>query len=1276
MTAATSAVTARWAELTSTRRGRVAAGVVTVLAVWLLAGAFLPNGLPLGIVLYGLVLGSLTALTAMGLVLIYRSSRIINFAQVEIGGLSATVAVVLVTGWHVSYFVALPVGLAVAVATGAAIDRIVVRRFFDAPRLILTVATIGLLQILGAAEIELPRLFVRLQNPFQTFKTPFHLTFTVGPIVFHGDDVVAMVVVPVVVLGLAWFLGRSDTGIAIRGAADSNERALLLGIPVRGLSLVTWMVAAGLSGLAAMLTAPILGPSLGFVGGPTLLLAPLAAAVVARMDSLPIAAAAGLGIGVFQQAVFGSWPRSSAVDVGEFLVILVALLIQRRRITRVDESGLGGYVAVREVRPIPTVLRGLREVRVARWAGVALLGVVAGLWPLTFTADKVILVTYIALYAMIAVSLVVLAGWAGQISLGQFAFAGIGAATTASLVAHRVDLFLALALAAAAAAFAALVVGIPALRIRGLYLAVTTLAFAVPVSTYLLNSAYFPSFDPHHIDRPAALKRFNLESPLTFYYFCLLALVVFVVLARNFRRSRAGRVVLAVRDNERAAAAFAISPTRAKLTAFMLSGALAGFAGGLFGVAERGIGFAGFDPLLSTTVFVMVVVGGLGSLPGAILGAVYVEGAQYFLHDPARLLATGAGLLVLLMVAPGGLGEVVFGLRDRALRALARRKALSVPSLAERPDLDAEPEPAGAGGAPATIALSTPDGGRGAGGAPLLSLTGIDASYGQIQVLFGVDMTIEEGEIVALLGTNGAGKSTVLRVIAGLLPGGRGRIAFDGTDLVPRSAVERVKAGIVTVPGGRGVFGSLTVAENLRLAGWLARRDPAFLEQAMAEVFRLFPVLRDRLDERASFLSGGQQQMLTLAQALLCRPRLLMIDELSLGLAPTIVASLLDVVRQFNAAGTTVVLVEQSLNVATSIADRAFFMEKGQVRFSGPTAELVDRPDLARSVFLRTGVPARRRRAAAAAPVAAGAASPLNGAAPILETSSISRRFGGVMAIDGIDLTVREGRILGIIGSNGAGKTTLFDICSGFLSPDGGRVRLAGRDVTDLGAPERAALGLGRSFQDARLFPSLTVSETLATALERHIEVREPMACVFRVGAVVDSEKAAARRVAELIELMGLERYRDAFISELSTGTRRIVELCCALAHDPKVLLLDEPSSGIAQRESEALAGVLLTLKERTGATLAVIEHDIPLVTSIADELVCLHLGQVICRGRPADVLADPEVVASYLGTDQATITRSGRAARAGRAASARAGRAARAAGAATPAGRRRAPTS
>jgi len=1223
----------------------IPSSVAGVLVAWVVAAAVLPNGLPPGIVLYGLTLGMLSALTAIGLVLVYRSSRIINFAQAEIGGLAATVGVVMVLGWHLSYWVALPAGFAVAVAIGAGIDAVVIGRLFSAPRLIVTVATVGVLQILGAGEIVIPQRFAHLA-PLAKFKTPFTLSFRVRPITFTGDYVVALVVAPVAMAAIGLFLWRSDTGIAIRAAADSGERALLLGIPVRRLSRIVWMVAGGLSGLAALLSAPILTPQLGGVGGPVALLAPLTAAVVGRMESLPRTALAAMFIGVFQQAVFWNYPQSSAVDVALFATILVALLAQRRRYARVEDRDLGGYIAVREVRPVPAALREVREV-VAGRVGVGVAVCVAAIvLPLVVPTPRVILLTYMALYGIVGVSLVVLTGWAGQISLGQFAFVGIGAGVTAGLLVHQgADLFLAALVGALVAAGAAVLVGLPALRIQGLMLAAATLAFAVPVSSFLLNRTYFPSLAPDRLVRPILLDRFDLERPLPLYYLCLGALAVAVVLAWNFRRSRAGRAVLAVRDNERAAAAHGISAVRVKLTAFALSGALAGLAGALYVVAQRKVGFLGFDPILSLEVFTAVVVGGLGSLSGALLGAAYVQWAQSFLHGGAKLLATGAGLLLLLLIVPGGLGEIAYAARDRLLRLFATRRGIDVPTFAfafaelALPGADLENK----------AAVAVHDSG-------LAALSGVDAGYDHLQVLFGLDVAIARGELMTLLGTNGAGKSTALRVFAGLLRPTAGRVVFDGRDITDLSPIERVRAGIVTVPGGRGVFPSLTVAENLRMAGWLARRDPASVAATDAKVTELFPPLALRRTTKASLLSGGEQQMLTLAQSLYLRPRLLLIDELSLGLAPVVVSSLLDVVRQINAEGTAVMIVEQSANIAASIAGHAVFMEKGQVRFDGRTVELTERTDLLRAVFLTPdGRGAGARAVGGRVKARARVQAPRSDGAARLELSEIDKRFGGVTAVSGVSLTVADDQIVGIIGANGAGKTTLFDVCSGFLAPDAGTVQLDGVDVTAQSAAARAERGLGRSFQDARLFPSMTVTEALATALERHIEVRDPLACMFRVGTVVDSERAASRRVEELVELLNLGRWRDAFVFELSTGTRRVLELGCAIAHVPRVLLLDEPSTGIAQRETEALADLLLRLRAETGASLAVIEHDVPLVSSIADELVCLHLGEVIARGRPSSVLADPAVVAAYVGTDEASIRRSGPARRGSRRAARRA---------------------
>jgi branched-chain amino acid transport system ATP-binding protein len=522
----------------------------------------------------------------------------------------------------------------------------------------------------------------------------------------------------------------------------------------------------------------------------------------------------------------------------------------------------------------------------------------------------------------------------------------------------------------------------------------------------------------------------------------------------------------------------------------------------------------------------------------------------------------------------------------------------------------------------------------------LLLVRNVDVAYEGVQVLFNVDLEIDEGEVVALLGTNGAGKSTLLKAIAGVVPADAGAIVFDGRDATYAPPHEITGRGIVFAPGGQGVFPSLTVAENLRLAGWLEKHRSS-RDAAVERVLDRFPGLRARLDEPAANLSGGQQQMLTIGMALLSKPRLLMIDELSLGLAPAIVADLLEAVKVLKGQGTTVILVEQSVNVALSVAETAYFMEKGEIRFHGPTEELLERRDVLRSVFLEgatdlTGTARSVSRNGASERVTTSEGEER------LVVKGASKRFGGIAALDDVSFAVRPEEILGFLGPNGAGKTTLFDVISGFLPADSGVVVLDGQEISALGPDARARAGLGRSFQDGRLFGALTVAETIAVACERDVAVRDPLAAALHLPAVVDSEERVRERVEELIEVLGLGAYAEKYVRELSTGSRRVVDLACVLAHHPSVLLLDEPSSGIAQREAEALGPLLTRIRDLTGASVLLIEHDVPLLTSIADRVIALDLGRIIATGTPSEVIEHPDVVASYLGDSDVAVARSG----------------------------------
>ena len=522
---------------------------------------------------------------------------------------------------------------------------------------------------------------------------------------------------------------------------------------------------------------------------------------------------------------------------------------------------------------------------------------------------------------------------------------------------------------------------------------------------------------------------------------------------------------------------------------------------------------------------------------------------------------------------------------------------------------------------------------RARGDMHLVMVRHLDVRYGDVRVLFDVDVEVAEGEIVALLGTNGAGKSTLLGAISGTVEATNGAVVFDGRDITHAPPEEIARLGVAQMPGGKGVFPSLTVAENLRAAAWMTRGDRAEAERRLQDVRQLFEILVTRADEPAANLSGGQQQMLALAMALIAKPRLLLIDELSLGLAPLVVDELLEVVRLLRDRGTAIILVEQSVNVALAVADRAYFMEKGDIRFSGPTADLLERPDLARSVFLASAGKHLSTPDVAPAEVTTGTR---------LAVTGLRVAFGGIVAVDDVSLSFGHGEIVGVIGPNGAGKTTLFDAISGFTPSGGGRIELDGRDVTGWSPDRRARAGLGRSFQDSRLFESLSVTETISVALHRWIQAGDPLDAVFRLPAHQLTEAAVAARVDELIDLFGLGAFRHKLLRELSTGSRRVVDLACVVAHGPSVVLLDEPSSGIAQREAEALAPLLRTLRDTLDATLLVIEHDLGLISSVSDRLIAMDQGHVVTEGAPGEVLDHPEVIESYLGSGTTARDRSG----------------------------------
>jgi ABC-type branched-subunit amino acid transport system ATPase component/ABC-type branched-subunit amino acid transport system permease subunit len=1193
-----------------------------------------PSRAPLGLLLQGIENGAVNGLFALGLVLTYRANRVINFSYGSMGALAGSVGLMLYLGQHWSWYLSLVAGVAAGALLGMATELLLRWRFQRVPRLIVMVATIGLAQVFGGIQAFVPG-WLGGPSFVGSFTTPLSsLHRYIRPVLFDGNDLLVFIVVIAVPLALGWFLARTDTGVAVRSLAENPDRARLVGIPWQRISLLVWIIAGALAGLTVMVNSPSQGVAPSLLAGPTLLLPALVAAVIANMESLPVAFGSGIALGVINALVGFNVTQESVTDVALLAFVLLAMLVRRGRSGRGREEA-SQWLASGVARPIPPILRRLPEVRLTRGLLGLAVAAVALLIPVLGGPGTTLEYTIALTFGLIAVSLVVLSGWGGTVSLGQFTLAGAGGILAGDLIEKaNLDLFQCLALAALAGAVLAGLVGLPALRARGEFLAVSTLALAVCANSFFFNPTNFNSLIPGDFVRPVLFGHLNLVDGRTLYYLCLAVLVGVVLFVVGLRRARAGRVLLAVRDNPEAAAAMAVPTVRTTLGAFMLSGAIAGIAGALYVTTLRSVGAGSFDPSLSLLVFSMAVIGGLGSITGALIGVTVVEVATYGLPQYQDLIA-GAGMLIVLMLVPGGLGQLLEMGRDILLRAVARRHGLDVPTIARH----STPEAAKTCGASLNVVPTLTQTER----QPLLSCVGVEASYGPVQILFGIDLAVQRGEVVALLGTNGAGKSTLLRTMSGLLELGAGQITLENQRIDGLNPEVTVRRGMSLMPGGRGTFPGLTVAENLRLAAWLIRKDPSRVTAARQRQLDLFPILAKRMGQRASDLSGGEQQMLSLAMALMIEPEVLLIDELSLGLAPTVVGQLLDVLRDLHEQGTTIVLVEQSINVALEIAERAIFLEKGEVRFSGASRDLLDRPDLLRSVFISgdDGAEPRDREPRDLRRSPSGPSVDNPERRSVLSCRNVSKHFGGVTAANHITFSLQEGEILGLIGHNGAGKTTLMDMISGFTKVDEGLIVFQGMDIGLLPPHQRAVLGLGRTFQNAKLFPSLTVAETISVSYERHLASRDLLAAGLRLPASLDSEDEVAEDVVALMSLTGLDQYAESLVGELSTGTRRIVELACVVAQKPAVLLLDEPTGGVAQRETEAMGPLLLRVQQQTGCSILVVEHDMSLLAAICDRMVALELGEVIAEGPPDYVLNHQGVIDSYLGTDEATIARS-----------------------------------
>jgi ABC-type branched-subunit amino acid transport system ATPase component/ABC-type branched-subunit amino acid transport system permease subunit len=912
------------------------------------------SDLPAVLVL-GVVVGLQAALLAVGLLLIYRASRFINFAQGQMGYVAAAALAVFVFELGLPYWVALVLALIVGGATGAGVERLLSWRLFEKSRLTLLVATIGVSQLALLLVLKGPLAVDARRLTSEGYPQPFGFRWTVGDVVLNSSQVTTILIGPLIAVGLFTFLARTRTGRAIRGAASNPDAARLSGVSVRRVSLLVWVIAGLVSALTAILFSPS-QPAVSFgSAGPGLLLRGLAAALLAGMSDFRIAFGAGIALGIVEQAAIFYTDVAGLADASIVAVLVVGLLVRAVALGK-DVRSFEGLVDESSEPAVPERARGLLVVEhIGRIGWVALIALIAlaPALPGLRSQERAVFLLFMVSFAIAGMGLTVLTGWAGQVSLGHFAFLGVGAFAAAYVHRYDVGIPLMLLFAGSATAVACMLVGAVAVRFRGLFLGVVTLGFAFVARGWLFRQQWLTK-DPGGIVRIEDPHLFGLEIRTTraLYVVGVVVLVATALGLRSLRRSGPGRALIAVRDNDDLAASYGMPPVGVKLAGLAISGFVTGIAGGLWGMAQGTWTFSAFDPTMSFVILSLVIVGGLGTLHGPILGTIAVFAWPYLVPDAntlaIRSFTSGILLLLALLFVPGG--------------------------------------------------------------------------------------------IATLLG-----------------------------------------------------------AARRRVVAWFARTAP---------------------------------------------------------------------------------------------------------------------PSFTRQ----------------------------DGAAPLVATG-VSLAFGGIRAVRDVTVSVGRFEIVGLIGGNGAGKTTLINCISGHLRPDAGTILVAGQDVSALAPEFRPFLGLSRTFQDARLFPGLTVAETIMAAMDG-ANRSGAIGAIVNAPWVREAEAGKRRRALKILAEFGLAERADTLTGELSTGMRRVCDVAAIVAAEPQLVLLDEPTSGLAQREAEELAPLLRKLRDDHGCSMLVVEHDMTLIMGLCDRIYCLEQGELIAEGTADEVRKDPLVISSYLGAGTSTATRKGTARR------------------------------